>query len=634
MNIKAPRPAVPGPGRPRGLHKGARLGKAPAAIEPGARPLVVAPAKARKTAPKSRSTALVRTRVQPVDPRQQSRRQADTIDLLGARLERELEQREELWAAILELQVSRLGNGAVDPVAVASARRMMRFRSMIREIVPGGATLAVASDGEAAWVDLPRRTAWHFPRDAAGNHTAGPLSCGLSAVAHLESLRGAGAEYLVVPGNAAGFLERLPAFRQHLDRRYRRLRDDEVGRVYELRPAVEAALLMGNGRFASLIAECEDRLGREPSILDWGTGLDLAAAHPQRNIFSCLEAGVTLPYLDETVDIVVTGSTASRDLAEARRVAGVAVARMDPVPGEGGGFKLGIDWKDVRKGAAYPSSSIIIPTYNGWRILRNCLAALRETLPAELSVEIVVVDDGSSDGTADRLKELACEEPRLRVVLSPKNGGFIAACNRGARAATGEMLVFLNNDTLPLPGWLEPLLRGLRDWPGAGAVGGKLIYPDGRLQEAGGVIFSDASGANFGRNDPFPDAPLYNYVRPVDYCSGALLATPRSLFKAMGGFDVYYAPAYYEDTDYCFRVRKRGLKVYYQPESQIVHLEGATSGTELTSGVKSCQVVNRGRFAHRWAAALKRQPSPPDRWDFGVLHGLAVRGARNGREVA
>jgi hypothetical protein len=121
--------------------------------------------------------------------------------------------------------------------------------------------------------------------------------------------------------------------------------------------------------------------------------------------------------------------------------------------------------------------------------------------------------------------------------------GFIASCNRGATEASGEILIFLNNDTLPMPGWLPSLLRVLHDNPDAGAVGGKLVYPDGTLQEAGGVIFSDGSGCNFGKHDPSANAPLYSFLREVDYCSAALLATRRALFLELGGFDRRFQPA-------------------------------------------------------------------------------------------
>jgi GT2 family glycosyltransferase len=248
-----------------------------------------------------------------------------------------------------------------------------------------------------------------------------------------------------------------------------------------------------------------------------------------------------------------------------------------------------------------------------------------KTLPPGFHGEIVVVDDASTDETPTVLARWAERDERIRILRNTQNAGFIVSCNRGAETAHGEILVFLNNDTLPQAGWLAPLLRTLRERADAGAVGGKLIYPDGTLQEAGGIIFADATGCNFGRNDKSPNAPLYNFLREVDYCSGALLATPRALFLGLGGFDLRYAPAYYEDTDYCFALRAAGRKVYYQPESVVIHFEGVTSGTDVKNGIKSYQAVNRGKFMEKWHAALKRQPAAPSQYDFNTLHALSVR---------
>jgi GT2 family glycosyltransferase len=285
-----------------------------------------------------------------------------------------------------------------------------------------------------------------------------------------------------------------------------------------------------------------------------------------------------------------------------------------------------VKWKLEKAAEPLPTASIIIPTYNGKALMETCLGALQETLPGDLQTEIIVVDDASTDDTSIFLQRWAKQEKRLKIVRNPKNSGFIASCNRGAGVATGDIVVFLNNDTVPLPGWLPPLLQTFHDYPQAGAVGGKLIYPDGTLQEAGGVIFSDGSGANFGRNDSDINAPLYNYVREVDYCSGALLATKRAIFEEMGGFDTHYQPAYYEDTDYCFKMRAHGYCVYYQPESSIIHLEGASSGTDVSSGVKRYQMINHAKFMERWSEALKQQPANPQQWGFATWQALAVRG--------
>ena len=144
--------------------------------------------------------------------------------------------------------------------------------------------------------------------------------------------------------------------------------------------------------------------------------------------------------------------------------------------------------------AGEPEASIVIPVYGQWPHTLACLRAIAAH-PPSAAVELIVVDDASPD---DSLTHLARIEG-LRLVARPANGGFIAACNDGADAARGRVLVFLNNDTVPQPGWLDALLDTLGSHAGAGLVGAQLLYPDGRLQEAGGVVFADGSAWNYGR---------------------------------------------------------------------------------------------------------------------------------------
>lgn len=251
-----------------------------------------------------------------------------------------------------------------------------------------------------------------------------------------------------------------------------------------------------------------------------------------------------------------------------------------------------------------PGASIVIPVYNQFAHTLVCLRALAAHPPA-IAFEVIVVDDGGSDETATALAQIA----GVRYHRRAQNGGFIAACNDGASLARGDHLVFLNNDTVPQPGWLDALLGTFDAHPDAGLVGAQLLYPDGRLQEAGGVVFADGSGWNYGKFES-PEDPRFAYLRDCDYASGAAIAIPRALFAELGGFDTRYAPAYYEDTDLAFAVRAAGKRVLYQPASRVIHAEGVTAGTDTSVGPKAYQVRNRSVFAgHRREALTQQLPA-------------------------
>ena len=278
---------------------------------------------------------------------------------------------------------------------------------------------------------------------------------------------------------------------------------------------------------------------------------------------------------------------------------------------------------ELRDPGTSPDVSIVICAHGHSEITLGCLKALNETQYANAArAEAIVVDDASPDDTRAQVSSVR----GVRVVGLDTNVGFLMAANAGLSVARGRHVLFLNNDTEPVGAWLDPLLDTLERRPAAMVVGSRLVYPDGTLQEAGGIIFDDASGWNYGRNgDPFD--PQVTFEREVDYVSGASLLVRGDFLRARGGFDVRFAPAYYEDTDLCFAARAAGGEVWYQPASIVVHLEGKSHGTDEGSGIKAYQVTNRLKFAKRWAAALKNQ-WPNDPANVPMARQRTLRGQR------
>ncbi|MBU6405354.1 MAG: glycosyltransferase [Proteobacteria bacterium] len=269
--------------------------------------------------------------------------------------------------------------------------------------------------------------------------------------------------------------------------------------------------------------------------------------------------------------------------------------------------------------AGNPDVSVIIPVHGH---LAHTLACLRSIAACgdATAFEVIVVDDASPDASAATLAQIR----GLRLLVLPRNLGFVGACNAGANAARGRFLCFLNNDTQVTPGWLDALRACFEDVPDCGIAGSRLLYPDGRLQECGALVFADGGAWNCGRFER-PDQPRYLYRRECDYVSGAALMIPTDLFREVGGFDTRYAPAYYEDTDLAFAVRAAGHRVLVQPASTVIHCEGVTAGLDPEQGVKRHQVKNKAQFASKWADALRKQAQP------GTREAEAIARAATGR---
>jgi len=238
--------------------------------------------------------------------------------------------------------------------------------------------------------------------------------------------------------------------------------------------------------------------------------------------------------------------------------------------------------------------SIIIPVFNKAELTRNCLTKLRPSLAGSGEGEVIVIDNASSDRTPEMLREFLW----IRHIRNEQNLGFSGANNQGAREARGRFLVLLNNDTEPITQWLAPMLRRASE-PGVGIVGARLLFPDRTIQHAGVIVRSAIYGASgfvpyhYLFKNPASDA---NADRSRDFqaVTGACLVTPRELYLELGGLDEGYWNGY-EDVDYCFKVRERGLRVVYEPEATLFHFE-SQSGSQRFRRTQS----NVQRLTERW----------------------------------
>ena len=262
-----------------------------------------------------------------------------------------------------------------------------------------------------------------------------------------------------------------------------------------------------------------------------------------------------------------------------------------------------------------PLVSIIIPTYNHYEYTDQCLRSI-EQCSATVPYEVIVVDDCSTDNTWNEL----AKNTTIVAIHNEKNVGFIGTCNRGAAQAKGKYLIFLNNDTEVCTGWIEALLNAFSNHRNVGLVGAKLIYPTGQLQEAGSILYRDASCQRYGwMQDPHDSR--FNYVREVDYISGAAIMIKNALFKKLKGLDTYFAPAYFDDTDLAQRVRRAGLHVLYQPDAVVKHYESIS----MTGTKDKLEKNNHKKFLSRWKTTIATNPTHDIPIDICCDHRCAYR---------
>lgn len=243
-----------------------------------------------------------------------------------------------------------------------------------------------------------------------------------------------------------------------------------------------------------------------------------------------------------------------------------------------------------------PETSILLVLYNRAELTLQCLLSILKHQSAPY--EVVIVNNASTDETPLLLGRLR----GARVVHNQTNLHYLRACNQAARLARGRNLLLLNNDAQLLGDAVAAATQTLDSSPDIGAVGGRVILPDGSLQEAGSIVWRDGSCQGYGRGRA-PFAPEFMFRREVDYCSAVFLLTRRDLFLEAGGFDEAFAPAYYEDADYCAALWRKGLRVVYEPRVSVLHYEFASSSAPAAA--LELQARHRRVFAAKHAAWLR-----------------------------
>ncbi|XOB62008.1 glycosyltransferase [Campylobacterota bacterium DY0563] len=253
-----------------------------------------------------------------------------------------------------------------------------------------------------------------------------------------------------------------------------------------------------------------------------------------------------------------------------------------------------------------PEISIVIPVYNQFEFTYMTLKSIYDNIEKNLNVEIILVNDCSTD---NRVKYIDKYFKNISILNNEKNLGFLRSCNYAVSKANGKYIVLLNNDVLVQKNWLDSLYQTITTDKSIGLVGSKFLFLDGSVQEAGGIVFSDGTATHYGRGGAFWNSFDTSYTKEVDYVSAASIMISKKLWEDVGGFDELYAPAYCEDVDLAFKVRKFGYKVVLQPQSTLIHFEGMSHGNNIEKGLKKYQLVNQKKFFNKWKDILLTQSS-------------------------
>ena len=442
-------------------------------------------------------------------------------------------------------------------------------RARVLDLIPSGATVLVASKGDDKLAQLDGRPAWHFPGGPDGRYLGYHPAGDTAVIAQLEAMRARGADHLVLPATTLWWLDHYDGLRRHLEDRYVPLLQDERCTIYSLRHDGRNAATDPIAVLKRTISGLQIRTGRDPSVLDWHTGLGIADHLTDIAVFVPPGHADVLPYVDRSVDIVVVGSADATALAEAGRVAAAAVVRL--VPTSRGGIL--VDWQPGASSGWGENASVVLLPGSDEHAWVATASAIAETLDDGFSGQLGVVGSAATLGGAREAAAAAGVQARLIEVSADAN--FAQRGHAAAGSSAHPILVFVAAPAAPLPNWLPSMLALFSRYELAGVVGTRILSPSGHLREAGGILAADGSPQRRGEGDQDPDRPEYHFVKRVDFCSRPLLATHRDVFARLKGFDDSVIARADALADFSLRAGRAAVPVYYQPEARVVSIGDA-----------------------------------------------------------
>jgi GT2 family glycosyltransferase len=251
----------------------------------------------------------------------------------------------------------------------------------------------------------------------------------------------------------------------------------------------------------------------------------------------------------------------------------------------------------IEKSANKPESArvtVVIPAFNSFHEIATCLESIF-SFSSVMNFKVIIADDASPDVSFSSLGALQ----GVTTFRNPKNLGYIPNINHATIAIDTEYLITLNQDVIVCPGWLDELVLEADRHPQVGIVGPQILDQDFKILEAGGIVFQDAHAAHRGRGAQSNNS-RYNFACDVDYVSGCAMLVRTALWKQLGGLDLQYSPAYYDDVDLCLRARLEGFRTRYTPLACVIHFEGTSMGKDEhdSSSPKHFQLVNRVKISN------------------------------------